>query len=75
MKKVANEPAFPYEQKQQKADDVYKQYPGISMRDFFAANAVNVAAEMVARGCGNYAAHIASSAYEIADAMLAERAK
>lgn len=63
------------------SDDLYPAYPGMSLRDWFAGQALTgLLAEPQAEdgepglGLGrNYAANAAKAAYRMADAMLAAR--
>lgn len=49
---------------------------GMSLRDYFAAQALVLGGEFFANaGCDGRPANIAAVAYEIADALLAERSK
>lgn len=73
MSKPADGPAFPW------SNDV-KEYPGMMLRDYFAAKAMqsmNMSREEAGRQGFGYESvqSIATRAYQIADAMLAERAK
>lgn len=78
-------PAFPSDELHQAADtDVYQQFQGMTLRDYFAAKAmqamVNSEFEMYAvehkhPGGMGVGERWAQQAYQMADAMLAERAK
>jgi hypothetical protein len=49
---------------------------GMTLRDYFAAQAIGAIASDYLRATGNmHPEHAAAAAYEIADAMLAEREK
>lgn len=50
------------------------QYFGMSLRDYFAANALQGQMQRE-QGFVKYAAHIAETSYQLADAMLLERSK
>lgn len=67
-----SEPAFPYDEFRQGA--LYDQHAGMTLRDYFAAKAMQGLV-----GCEDTAdwqlRTFAKTSYEIADAMLAERAK
>jgi len=73
-----NEPAFPYSGVRYTRDGVDQSTTGMSLRDYFAAKAMQVCPEMDAynmkdnEGRCNF---IARKSYEIADAMLRERTK
>ncbi len=71
---MANEPAFPVQ------DCAAYQYPGMTLRDWFAGQAMasmlsGVVRDGSAYGRGDCNAVIVQRAYVIADAMLAEREK
>lgn len=55
------------------------QFPGLSIRDYFAAKALPVAWSSIFNGCasapGSIEQSIASLAYQLADAMLKARAE
>jgi hypothetical protein len=59
------EPAFPFHGQD---SDRYESHPGLTLRDYFAARAMQAAFEDHHRND-----HIAQRAYAIADAMLTER--
>ena len=70
-------PAFPEVRIEQRGDSRYVQpskvlVPGMSLRDWFAGQ---IAAAIMVKGARAGLKEIASDAYDIADAMLAERAK
>lgn len=65
-------------------DDLYPAYPGMSLRDWFAGQAIGTVMEVCRNDTGirdelqsggNVSRYFARKAYQIADAMLAERAK
>ena len=66
-------PAFPYEER--KSDGApYKDYFGMTMRDYFAAKAMQVElAQCKEFPDENWRVGIALSAYQMADAMLKAR--
>lgn len=76
-------PAFPREDYQCNGGGGNLGQEGMTLRDYFAAKAVGVAFKFYEDGyCGNdgelddkSSAVVAAVAYELADAMLAERAK
>lgn len=70
-----NEPAFPYTAKtlvgwanDGTPNHIEDTHPGMTLRDYFAAKAMQMQA-------GHTREHIAAEAYRLADAMLAERNK
>lgn len=73
-----NPPAFPCDWKDFQPTTgeqvVREQFSGMDLRDYFASDAMS---GFIMRGeCGaGYAERVARMAYNIADAMLAERAK
>lgn len=72
-------PAFPLENPRQLEDGaLFKQFPGMSLREYFAGQALVgfLAAHAGPEDIGIPAAeHTARRAYEFADAMIAERSK
>lgn len=62
-------PAFPFTKKAYSLD-----YPGMTVRDYFAAQALPGLVQRAALGEYNHAG-IAELAYELADAMVVERSK
>lgn len=72
-------PAFPLENPRHLENgDLFKQFPGMSLRDWFAGQALAGLVTSNVRDClyGTQSAdRYAEDAYCIADAMLAERAK
>lgn len=74
MSKSTGGPAFPEQQGADVHGEKYSISPGMTLRDYFAAKAM---AEILARwGSHQDVAHhsIAKIAYQMADAMLSERA-
>lgn len=71
--KINNEPAFPTENGHQNGPNTYH-YEGMSIRDYFAAKALQsqLAFEGM-EGCDKFL--IAAMSYELADAMLEARTK
>jgi hypothetical protein len=73
-----NPPAFPTDSEGQIGISTWN-FEGMSLRDYFAAKAmaamITTAAGPVVGGLDGYEPNTAKSAYKIADAMLAERAK
>lgn len=75
MSKPKNEPAFPVESC---ADH---EFTGMTLRDYFAAKAMqgqmqrekDFGKTVREQGFAKYAAHIAETSYQLADAMLAAR--
>lgn len=67
MTTIKDEPAFPIH-----GPVTGYQFPGLTLRDYFAAKAMAV---MVDRFRDDTFAYIAQEAYTMADAMLQERAK
>lgn len=63
-----NPPAFPPAITVSAAGDVYYGYDGMTLRDWFAGQAIAACVHLKSRPA-------AERAYEIADAMLAERSK
>lgn len=53
----------------------YVDHPGMTLRDYFAAKALPIAAKVFEEGHPNGWEGIAIAAYSIADAMLVARAK
>ena len=77
MSKIDGGPAFPIKDYKWLYDDEYDSSPGMSLRDYFAAKAMEEAI-CVMGGVVGYeqtTKQIAKRAYEMADAMLAERSK
>lgn len=81
MDKPHNPPAFPSEQ-HECADGSWNQTysPGMTLRDWFAGQTLmgmcgNSDIAKAAMETGNAGATLAESAYDMADAMLAQRAK
>ena len=74
MSKEDGGPAFPYSALSPEGVEVYKDSDGMTLRDYFAAKAMQ---GFMSRSLipGFDEEMIALKAYEIADAMLAERAK
>lgn len=70
-------PAFPHEYTEGGPDPARWYYPGLSLRDYFAAKALSVwvQAHIDGRVDDLSKAAIARASYRYADAMLAERAK
>lgn len=66
-------PAFPYEERNGEGAP-YKDYFGMTLRDYFAAKALNglLAASLMHEGVWKQN-EVAETAYEIADAMLKAR--
>lgn len=80
MSKDTGGPAFPIVELC--SGDTIGSFYGMTLRDYFAAKALVVIADMAAKGLhdikranGTAEQSIASDAYALADAMLAERAK
>lgn len=79
MSKNTGGPAFPmadpFAFSPANEGDAKRLAEGMSMRDYFAAKALQgICAHVDSWGCGNNSA-VADCAYKLADAMLAERAK
>jgi hypothetical protein len=69
-------PAFPTVEFEGHGEDRYKVYlGGMTMRDYFAAKALPWCLEELGGNAEDQPPHYAQAAYQIADAMLAERAK
>jgi len=66
-------PAFPFVLEASGANQYYE--PGMSLRDYFAAKAMQSLLSAFLGDQIKENANIESTAYQIADAMLAERAK
>jgi hypothetical protein len=67
---LKNQPAFP--QRDERGDGSYIQYAGISIRDYFAAKAMQSMSTGEWPNMGTYQ-EIAKRAYVLADAMLKAR--
>lgn len=67
-------PAFPTENEHQSGSNTFH-YSGVTIRDYFAAQTLAGLVPVWNDRGSTFAGDIAKSAYEIADAMLAERAK
>lgn len=66
-------PAFPYEEFEHGFhQDTVVKHPGMTLRDWFAGQAM---AALITKSACRSAAATAATAYEYADAMLAERNK
>lgn len=66
-------PAFPFVYR---AGDSLEVYPGMTLRDYFAAQALaGMLSSFMAREDGWGTTEVVGLAYDIADAMLAEREK
>ena len=76
MTDTPNPPAFPHDEKQGDGTFWYS-HSGMSLRDWFAGQALVAAGASGPRDdeVNDLAGAIARSAYQIADAMLAQRAK
>lgn len=77
MAKDTGGPAFPYSALTPSGPSMYGDSEGMTLRDYFAAQIV---VPMVHHRVGGHVSYgneqnIAARAYEIADAMIAERAK
>jgi hypothetical protein len=68
-------PAFPVDFEHLPDSHVAKRADGMSLRDYFAAQALALGGEYFHRNAAEGPATVATVAYEIADAMLLERAK
>lgn len=71
-------PAFPLENPRQLEDGaLFKQFPGMSLRDWFAGQALAgfIACHAADADAAPSASGAARAAYQYADAMLAERSK
>jgi len=68
-------PAFPEAIAIGAAGDVYPGFPGMTLRDWFAAQALAIAPEHHIVNADEKATTWARMAYALADAMLAERSK
>lgn len=69
------EPAFPLNELNQSTGDIAAQHFGITTRDYFAAKAMQALIASPFATQDWVRNHGATSAYQMADAMLAERAK
>lgn len=75
---IVNPPAFPFSWQWDLPDGehMWRNHDGMSLRDWFAGQALAGAmANHGSYGAGNGPGDIAVRAYEIADAMIAERQK
>jgi len=70
MSKDTDEPAFPV--LDSTGSGLCMRYPGMTLRDYFAAKAMQT---LLAARCFPMDEGIPQYAYEVADAMIAERAK
>ena len=73
---MTNEPAFP-QVKTPGYDGVpMAAFDGLSIRDYFAAKAMQASLAIYARNFdASFMSHVATQAYCLADAMIAERAR
>jgi hypothetical protein len=76
-KKNNGGPAFPVLELDQISGQIYDQHMGVTVRDYFAAQALpGVLGAVMPQECHRWSlADFAHEAYALADAMLAERAK
>lgn len=67
-------PAFPRPHSQRYVDEQYRAQDGMTLRDYFAAKAmqamITTSADPCMDGLDGFEFHTASAAYRIADAML-----
>lgn len=71
---MRNEPAFPVLELNHVTGDICYQHFGITLRDYFAAKAMSFLVPLRASHKTPWG-ELAASAYEMADAMIAERDK
>lgn len=72
---AGNPPAFPPAIAIAASGDVYHGYDGMSLRDYFAGQALPALLTLVSDNMENFPQFVAERTYQLADAMLAEREK
>lgn len=69
---MTDEPAFPFDERNGDGS-LYRQFPGATLRDYFAAKAMQAFINQIPIDKLWSANETAASAYQVADAMLAAR--